>query len=293
MRAGAAALGAADTEARLPVPATGDELQALGITLNDLLDRLHRSLSAQRDFIADAGHELRTPLAIMSAELELAARPGRSPEELRSALHSARVETARLAELAEDLLLLATTPYRADEPVDLTDLLTEATAARAGAAHRAGIELSCHATGPCPTRGDNRGLRRAVDNLLTNALGHTPPGGRVHVSLTRTDDRVNVDVVDTGAGFPPQFLPHAFTRFRRGDPARTNTSGPAGTGLGLAIVAAIAEQHHGHATAANNDPPPGARVTITLPAATAPRPAPLAGQCHHEPTATDREAPWG
>jgi hypothetical protein len=265
MRAQAASLGASDAETRLSVPETGDELHALGVTFNDLLDRLHQSLAQQRDFVADAGHELRTPLAIMCAELELADRPNRTPEQLREAITATRIEANRLKDLAEDLLLLAADERRAAERVDLAGVIADAVAVRRPGAQRADVTLEVVAERDFAVLGDAVALRRALDNLLSNALDHTGRGGRVEVRMTPDgSDRVRLQVTDTGPGFPPEFLPHAFDRFRRADTARTSR---ASSGLGLAIVAAIATAHRGAAAAANNDPAPGACVSLTLPLA--------------------------
>lgn len=262
MRAEAGTLGAADVSGRLTLPESHDELHALAITFNDLLERLHLSLAQQRELVADAGHELRTPLAILCAELELADRPGRTPAELREAVGAARAEAARLASLAEDLLLLATHEGRPATRVDLSDLAAAAVEARRGPADRAGIRLELTASPACVTQGDPASLRRALDNLLGNALGHSPPGSTVEVGVDAHSDTVVLRVRDRGPGFPPDFLPHAFDRFRRADTARSSRTS---AGLGLAIVAAIADNHGGMAAAANNEPGPGACVSITLP----------------------------
>lgn len=271
MRAEAAQLGRTQASRPLTVPHTGDELEALGVTLNTLLDRLHQALGQQRDFVADAGHELRTPLAILVAELELADRPGRSAEELRAAITRTRSEATRLQRLAEDLLLLATheqMPTRTVELLDLREVAAAAVDARDVAAARAGVRLQVRDATPCPVRGDPHDLRRAVDNLLSNALDHSPAGGEVTVIVgPDSPTTAGLAVRDSGAGFPPAFLPHAFDRFRRADPAR---AGETGTGLGLAIVAAIAETHGGAARASNNEPGPGATVGFTLPLAAEP-----------------------
>jgi two-component system, OmpR family, sensor kinase len=278
MRAQAASLGASDSQTRLDVPDTGDELHALGVTFNDLLDRLHQSLAQQRDFVADAGHELRTPLAIMCAELELADRPNRTPQELREAIAATRIEANRLKDLAENLLLLAADDRRPRERVELADVISDAVAAHRPGAERAGIRLLVVADRSWAVLGEAAALRRGLDNLLSNALDHAGPRGRVEVRMTPVGtDRVKVQVLDTGPGFPPEFLPHAFDRFRRADTARTSRTS---TGLGLAIVAAIVTAHGGQVSAVNNDPGPGACVSLILPripeAAREPTPGPAA-----------------
>lgn len=268
MRAEAAALGSSDVEARLTEPATGDELHALAVTFNDLLDRLHHSLAQQREFVADAGHELRTPLAIVVAELELADRPHRTPAELREAIATTRSEVERLRNLAEDLLLLATeerlVPDLSDR-VDLREVVAAAVTGRQGIADRQGVHLRAVLPTGCPVQGESPALRRVVDNLLSNALDHTPPGGAVSVALRpAAAGSVCLEISDTGPGFPPEFLPHAFDRFRRAQTARTSSTS---TGLGLAIVAVVVRAHGGTVAASNRMPGPGAVVTVTLPMA--------------------------
>ncbi|MCK9895981.1 HAMP domain-containing sensor histidine kinase [Frankia sp. AgB32] len=262
----------------LAVPATRDEIEALARTMNDLLARLHAARARDRAFIADAGHELRTPLTVLKAELELAARPGRSVAELREAIAGASEETERLIRLAESLLTLARMDgghLRAD-PVAVDEVLDRAVRAAGGHAGQRGVRLAVAITPadrPLAVLGDADLLRQGVDNLLTNAVRHAPAGSVVDL-LARRDapgDTVTVQVRDHGGGFPVAFLPHAFERFRRADAARGREQG--GTGLGLSIVAAIAAAHGGTARVSNHRDG-GAVVTIVLPAAAPPPPAP-------------------
>lgn len=266
MRRQAAAIGDRDPSARLAVPSTRDEVAALGATMNGLLDRLHQALQRERGFIADAGHELRTPLAILRAELELAARPGRDRDALVEAVGQARQETDRLVRVAEDLLLLARTdhapPTLSREPVRLDELL------RAAADHApaggAAVEVDCPAG--LGLAADPIRLRQVVDNLLDNALRYAPMGSVVTVMAAGVSDgggdRIEIEVCDRGPGFPPEFLPHAFERFQRADTARSRDDG--GSGLGLSIVRALTEAHGGRVSAENR-PGGGARVRLTLP----------------------------
>jgi signal transduction histidine kinase len=263
LRADAEDLGAHNAAGRLTVPATEDEIAALARTLNALLDRLHRSLARQRDLVADAGHELRTPLAVLRTELELADRPHRSREELADAVSHARGEVDRLSRLADDLLFLARAdggaPLVDRRPTDLTALLGDAARAARAAAR---VSLDVTAPDALVATVDAAAVRRAVDNLLANALAATPPGGSVTLRAERSDSDVVVSVEDTGPGFPPEFLPVAFERFRRAEPSRSAAYG--GAGLGLAIVAEIAAAHGGTVSNANR-PDGGARVAIRLP----------------------------
>jgi two-component system, OmpR family, sensor kinase len=234
--------------------------------MNDLLGRLHDALARQRAFVADASHELRTPFAVLSAELELAAKPGRSREELVAAVTNASEEAARLNLLTNDLLLLATS----DEdrfaarisPTDVADLLTKASAL---AEQRGAVSgVTCLADVPDGLSGnvDPILIRRAVDNLLDNALRFAPSGSQIVVSGRADGQDLAITVADAGPGFPSEYLPHAFERFTRPDGGRTRSDG--GAGLGLSIVEAIAQAHGGHVAAANRDSG-GAVVRIVLP----------------------------
>jgi signal transduction histidine kinase len=241
MRREAAEISRLGSGRRLPVPPGGDELAELGATLNEMLDRLERSAERERGFVASASHELRTPLALLRAELELALREGRSPEELRAAVASAAGESDRLVQLAEDLLVLA----RADEgrlpvrpePLDAGELLA-ATARRFEArAAESGRELRVEPPDGLTVRADRLRAEQALANLVDNALRHGD--GSVELAAEPAGGGVRLHVRDRGPGFDPSLDGHAFERFSRGDRARS----PGGTGLGLAIVEAIATSH--------------------------------------------------
>jgi two-component system OmpR family sensor kinase len=246
---------------RLPVPEARDEVRALGETLNAMLGRLEAGLARERRFVADASHELRTPLSLLQAELELALRRPRSREELEQAVRSAAAEADRLARLAEDLLVLAQLDEGALQlqrerlvPRELLETVAGRFAARAEAEGRA---LAVEADAAAPITGDALRLEQALGNLVDNAFRHG--GGAVRLSAATDGDAAALSVGDEGSGFPPVFLPHAFERFARADPAR----GGGAAGLGLAIVEAVARAHGGSATAANASP--GAVVTLYLP----------------------------
>jgi len=232
--------------------------------MNELLGRLHESLHRQRAFVADAGHELRTPFAVMQGELELASRPGRDPEEISAALGRASQEARRLTRLANDLLLLA----RSDEeqlelhlePVQLRALLIESRRSLAGSGEKAGVSCRVEADGELTALVDRGRLRQAMDNLLLNALRFAPSGSEIVVSATARGQDVVLEVTDSGPGFPVEFLPHAFERFSRPDSARAG----GGAGLGLSIVQAIATAHGGRASVRNEEGG-GATITLELP----------------------------
>ena len=262
MRSRAEAISAETPGERLPVPPTHDELERLGVTLNEMLDRLEDALRRERDFVADAGHELRTPLALLRTELELALRHDLSPEELRGAVRVSVEEVDRLAQLAEDLLLIARSergelPLQV-EPVRADELLASvarkfqwrADAEERPMAHEAPADLRLHA--------DRLRVEQALGNLVDNALRHG--GGAVLLRATAVNGRVELHVEDEGRGFPPAFVEHAFERFSRPDVGRER----GGAGLGLSIVRTIAEAHGGKADAANV-PGGGADVWLAVP----------------------------
>jgi hypothetical protein len=268
LRRQVAALSERDEQSGVEVPRTHDEIAALAGTMNELLGRLQRALARQRAFVSDASHELRTPFAVLRGELELAARPGRTWEELAGAVARVADETARLARITDDLLLLA----RSDEDrlslrleeVDLAPLLAR-TAALAGP-RLAAADLTCRIDVPAGLRAvvDPDRIREAAGNLLDNALRFAPPGSAIVIGARADGADLEILVTDAGPGFPAEFLPHAFERFRRPDTGRSRSDG--GAGLGLAIVSAIAVAHGGTALA-RNQPGGGAAVSLRLPGA--------------------------
>lgn len=261
MRSQAAAISVQRVSERLPVAPAGDELSRLGETLNEMLTRLEAALERERSFVADASHELRSPLALLRAEIELALESPRSKKELESALRSASDETDRLAQLAEDLLLLArldngVLPLRL-ETVKLDDVLSGVVARFERRAHDAGRAIESSGGG-IRVSADRLRLGQALGNLVENALRYG--SGSIRLFAVERDSRVEVHVTDEGAGFTPAFLPRAFERFSRADESR----GAGGAGLGLAIVRSVAEAHQGTAEAANRRDG-GTDVWLSLP----------------------------
>jgi len=258
MRRRAAAVSASEPGRRLPLPPARDEIRRLGATLNDMLDRLEGSLAREKTFVADASHELRTPLATLKMELELALRRQRSAEELRQTLRSADQEIDRLSALADNLLTLA----RSDEgtlPVRRLDIgaidLLESVRERFDPQHER-VQLAV--ANDVRLLGDRERLEQALDNLLDNAFRYG--AGEVTLRASAGVQGVELHVEDTGPGFPPDFIDHAFQRFTRADPGR----GGRGAGLGLAIVHTIARAHGGYAQVANR-PGGGADAWIVIP----------------------------
>lgn len=267
MRRRAASISRAEAGQRLPVPHSSDEVARLGLTLNEMLDRLEAGFARERRFTADASHELRTPLSILKAELELALRRGRSAEELHAALASAAEETDRLVRLAEDLLVIARLdgrelPIRHVE-IDAARLLGTVADRFCARASRGGSTLRVEAAEGIRVRGDETRLEQALGNMLDNALRHG--GGEIRLAAVDHGATVELHVSDQGPGFPAGFIDRAFERFARADGARSR----GGAGLGLAIVAGIAESQGGRAAAVNGSAG-GADVWLELPAG--PRP---------------------
>jgi len=266
LRREAAALSERDAGAMLRVPGTHDEIAALAGTMNELLARLRRALARQRAFVADASHELRTPFAVLHGELELAGRPGRSKEELSAAVASAAEEAGRLTRITDDLLPHA----RGDEDklslqlgrIDIAALLAASAERARSRATAAGITCQVRVPAGLTAVVDAGRIRQAVDNLVDNALRFAPRGTPVMISAEIAGTALVIEVRDRGPGFGPDFLPHAFERFRRPGEDRARSAG--GAGLGLAIVQAIVLAHGGRAVA-SNDPEGGAVVRLEMP----------------------------
>jgi heavy metal sensor kinase len=268
---------------RLEVPATGDELARLAVTFNQMLDRLEQAFAAQRRFIADASHEMRTPLTAIRGNTDVLLRQATLDElptraDLIDALEDVRRETGRMGRLLQDLLTLA----RADapesdpsvrlQPVDVTDVARDAVHTAQAIVNGQQIELN--AVGPVMVGANPDHLQQLLLILLENAVRHTPPGGTIRVAVHHIGDHARIQVQDTGEGIAPQHLPHIFERFYRADADRARTRNRGGTGLGLAIAQAIVRSYDGEITAASAIGE-GTTFTVTLPLA--PAAAPVSG----------------
>jgi two-component system, OmpR family, sensor kinase len=264
MRRRAAEISVSALDERLPADDTRDEVGRLGTTLNEMLARLEDGVARERSFVADASHELRTPLALLAAELDLALRGDRSREELERAIQSAADDVARIARLANDLLLLATAeqgrlPLEV-APTDVLDVLHTVVGRFEQRARKAGRALSVDGAEPLVVVADRLRLEQAVTNMLDNALRHG--GGAVAVGAVARNGAAELHVVDGGGGLPPELGGRAFERFSRAGPGE-------GSGLGLAIVETIARAHGGEAHVENR-PEGGADQWISVPAADRP-----------------------
>jgi heavy metal sensor kinase len=251
---------------RLPVPNPRDELGLLAATVNDMIARLERSFAEIRRFTADASHELRTLLAAIRSEAEVALGRGGLPDEQRQLLGSILEECGRLTRLTDQLLALARedagTAKQAHQAVDLAALAAGATETMRALAEAGGVRLRVFADRPAPAWGDEERLRQVFFNLIDNAVKHTPPGGEVEVRVEAADGRAVAVVRDTGEGIAPEHLPRVFDRFYRVDKARTRERG--GTGLGLSIVQSVVVAHGGRVEL-ESAPGKGTTARVVLP----------------------------
>ena len=224
------------------------ELATLAGTFNEMLDRLEESFERISRFSADIAHDLRTPVNNIRGEAEVALARPRTSNEYRDVLESCLEESVRLSDLIGDLLFLARAEsplsYLSREPVDVGELLTRVRDYYEASAADGGITLSTVTPAkPIIANLDRALMQRAVSNLLSNAIAHTPTGGIVALRVDGDSSTIQIEVTDTGIGIPPEALPKIFDRFFRVDTSRSHASG--GTGLGLAIVKSIAQLHDG------------------------------------------------
>jgi two-component system OmpR family sensor kinase len=265
-------IGADNLHERLPVRNTQDELGHLAGSFNNLLDRLDHSFEQQRRFMADASHELRTPVAILCGEADVTlSQPSRSSEDYRASLDILRAEAKRLKRIVEDLFTLA----RADagqHPLTLSnfyldELITECSRSMKTLAAAKQITLTCNASKELPIEADEALLRRMIVNLLDNAIKYTSPGGRVSASCDAEDSQYVMTFSDTGQGIPLDLQPRIFERFFRADKVRSRSgSDGGGAGLGLSISEWIVQAHGGKIELTRSDKD-GSTFTVYLPAA--------------------------
>ena len=253
---------------RLALSEDSTDFEDLVLTLNAMIGRLETSFGALRRFTADASHELKTPLAVLRADVERAMMESSSQNERMVALEEALQEVRRMTDLVESLLTLA----RADEgrfdihrePVDLQPLVQEVyeTALILGEAQ--GVTVNLPFTADVVVMADRTRLRQLFLNLVTNAIKYTPAGGKVELGLGRHPDNVTFAVRDTGIGISAADFPHIFERFWRADRVRSRMSERGGFGLGLPISQWIAQAHGGSLTASSRLGR-GSLFTVTLP----------------------------
>lgn len=270
MSAQASRIGSENLYERLKVQNPRDELGKLAGSFNELLDRLNQSFERQRRFVADASHELRTPVAILCGEAEVTlAQEKRTESEYRESLQILREEAKRLKHIVEDLFTLA----RADagqhplEPSDfyLDELAAECSKNVRTLASAKQIAVSCESGAELPIRADEALLRRMLMNLLDNAIKYTPQGGLVSLRCAEENGRYRVSLEDSGHGIPGELQPRIFERFFRADKARSRgETDSGGAGLGLTIAAWIAGAHGGTLELTRSTPA-GSVFTVFLP----------------------------
>ena len=241
----AEAIEAGTLSERITAHADVREFGRLVTVLNGMLDRLERAFDTQRRFTADASHELRAPLTVLRGEIEVALKRERSVAEYQATLERCREEVIRMARLVSDLLTLARSDagVLVDEraEVDLGSVVQRVAARYGAVAAEQGVRIDV-VESPATVFGDAGVLERVISNLVDNAVKHSPPRATITVAVV-DGDPVTVTVADRGPGVSPEQLPHLFTRFFRGDPARSRQA--ESTGLGLAIARAGAEAHSG------------------------------------------------
>jgi signal transduction histidine kinase len=264
-----AALREGDLASAPPVDAGQDEIGDLSRVVASATDRLRAARAEQERLIAEAAHELRTPLTLVRTTIDVALRRRRTAEELEQALRETRDEVDRLATLASRLLGLASARRGMWDrsPGDLVQVAREAAEAARADAEGRGVLVTVEAPSPAPASFDRDGVRQAFDNLLSNAVRHSPAGGEVRVEVTAATGPdgaplVRVTVRDQGPGIPAELRERVFEPFARGE-------GPVGAaGLGLAIVRDVLLGHGGRAYVAASGP--GTEVVLELPAAHSP-----------------------
>lgn len=238
-----------------------DEIARLAETFDHMLEHLDRVFKSQRDFVADASHELRSPLTVIQGNLDLLKR-NISEEDRRESLRAIDAETARMTKIISNLLLLAEVESGQPESKELVSLKE----ILAGEYNRAlflggNRKIAIGRQEDLEVRGDSYRLKQVLSNLMDNAIRYTPEGGTITLSLFRDNDWARLEVADTGVGISREHLPHIFDRFYRVDKARSRARG--GTGLGLAIVKGIVEQHGGKVTV-DSEPGKGSTFTVWL-----------------------------
>lgn len=262
----ARAMSDGDLNARIAVEHTDSELEHVASTLNDAFDRLRLAVEQERRFIADASHELRTPISVLRAEAEWALDRERSTPQYKEALTVARRAALRMQDIVERLLALVRADVAPDvqelAPVAMRTLIDDVVTWLAPIAQAHHVRLTVSGD-PFTVKGDAEQLREALNNVIANAILYNKPGGSVTISTRETSGTARLDVVDTGIGIPADAVPRVFDRFFRVDKARSREMG--GSGLGLSIARTIFVAHGGDITC-TSEPAVGSMFVIMLPA---------------------------
>lgn len=264
----ASSIDSESLDARLKIRNTGDEMDELASIFNEMLARLERSFVQQRQFMADASHELRTPVASLRAEVSVALSQLRSAGEYKASLEDVRDEARRLSAIVDDLFTLARLDAEDGvlhrEELFLEELLVTAVSRLRPLARDHGVTLSFRPTAEAKYTGDPLLLGRVITNLLDNAIKYGKRGGSVAVELESDGALHRVHVTDDGVGIPEEAQAHIFDRFYRADAARTRSATAGGAGLGLSIAWRIARVHGGQLELTSSSAA-GTEFTLTLP----------------------------
>ena len=251
---------------RLPVAQTGDELERLSVSLNRMIVRLDDAFQNSKRFVADASHDLRTPLTILRGELESLADDPRLASEWRDRAAVLLEEAVRLSKIVEQLFTLSRLDAGEAQAewsrFDLAELAKTTAEQMSLLAEDKNIYITCDASQPMPVEGDEVRLKQVVVNLLDNAIKYTPKNGAIQLRVGAVNGHVVLDVEDNGMGIPQEALPHIFERFYRVDQTRSPDS--EGAGLGLSIVKAICTAH-GAEVEAESVISKGSRFRVKLP----------------------------
>ncbi len=276
MAEAARAIGGHGPDERLPNPETGDELQELGRSFNDLLDRLHESFDRQRQFTGDASHQLRTPLTAIQGQVDLALRQERSAEEYRRVLYLVQRKTRHVRQIVESLLFLARADADAQrpqmEPIELSAWVRDHLQGRTGP-RASDVRLEACSTGVFWVWAQHVLLGELLDNLLENAEKYSEPGTPIIVDLRLESDVVTLAVEDSGIGIAEGEITHVFEPFYRSPEARRR--GSSGLGLGLSVASRLSQLFGGRLDA-QSQPNRGSRFTLTLPLTEQPGPNSIA-----------------
>lgn len=231
---------------RINVADTDSELGQLAHLLNTTFSRLETAFAQQKQFTADAAHELRTPLAVIISETQTALNRPRTAAEYRETVEACLETAQRMRALTSSLLELARFDAGQEkirkEPFDLADTARQCVADAEKLAAKKNIRIECNLQ-PAAATGDSARIAQVITNLLTNAVNYNKPNGQIEISTAAESNRAVLTIKDTGQGISPEALPHIFERFYRADPSRTGGSGH--SGLGLAISKAIIDAHNG------------------------------------------------
>jgi heavy metal sensor kinase len=264
----ARAMSDGDLNARIAVEQTDSELEQVASTLNDAFDRLRTVVEQERRFIADASHELRTPISVLRAETEWALDRDRTPQQYKEALTVGRRAALRMQDIVERLLALVRADVAPDvqepAPVAMRTLLDDVVGWLAPIAQARDVRLTVSGD-PFMVNGDAEQLREALNNVVANAILYNRPGGSVTIATRESAGTARIEVADTGIGIPADAVPHVFDRFFRVDKARSREMGGSGLGLSIARTVFLA---HGGDVICTSEPGVGSMFVISLPALT-------------------------